>query len=171
SAKGRLGVPGGNQKETGTTGPISSLLLQVALCTTAQRRPPFLAKLLYGYRNYWFWENGDRLGTSLGKARPSRDVQLLSKTGEAGKSCARDRLSCSIGHTAACGGFCERAVSRCPMGRSKGCTLRRRRDERENPHQLRESVLGPEALRSALTLLPQKKYPGSSPTPQSLKHL
>jgi len=24
----------------------------------------------------------------LGKARPSRDVQLLSKTGEAGKSCA-----------------------------------------------------------------------------------
>src|SRR5438876_3464600 len=58
------------------------------LCTTGQRRPAFLAKLLCGYRNYWFCENGDRLGTSLGKARPSRDVQLLSKTGEAGKSCA-----------------------------------------------------------------------------------
>src|SRR6266705_5964589 len=97
----------------------------------------------YRYRNYWFWENGDRLGTSLGKARPSRDVQLLSKTGEAGKSCARDRLSCSIGHTAGCGGFCKCAVSRCPMGRSKGCTLRRWRDERENPHQLRESVWTP----------------------------
>src|SRR5213593_593637 len=118
------------------------------LCTTAQRRPAFLAKLLYGYRNYWFWENGDRLGTSLGKARPSCDVQLLSKTGEAGKSCARDRLSCSIGHTAGCSGFCECAVSRCPMGRSKGCTLRRRRDERENPHQLRE--FGPRGLEVGL---------------------
>src|SRR5206468_1935921 len=100
----------------------------------------FLTKSLYEYRNYWFWEHGDRPGTSLGKARPSRDVQLFSKTGEAGRSCAGDRLSCSIGHAAGCGGFCKCAVSSCPMGRSKECTHRRRRDERENPHQLRESI-------------------------------
>src|SRR5439155_23046594 len=68
--------------------PDKFATLACLLCTTAQRRPAFLAKLLCGYRNYWFCENGDRLGTALGKARPSRDVQLLSKTGEAGKSCA-----------------------------------------------------------------------------------
>src|SRR5439155_26454355 len=92
-------LSGGNQRNWNIRLDKFATLARL-LCTTAQRRPAFLAKLLYGYRTYWFWENGDRLGTSLGKARPSCDVQLLSKTGEAGKSCARDRLSCSIGHTA-----------------------------------------------------------------------
>jgi hypothetical protein len=85
---------------------VSASVLFIFLSATAQRPPAFLTESLYGYRNYWFWENGDRPGPSLGKARPSRDVQLLSKTGEAGNSCAGDRLSCSIGHTAGCRRFC-----------------------------------------------------------------
>src|SRR5438093_12862440 len=85
SAKGRLGVPGGNQKETGTTGPISSLLWHVCCAQLHSAAQHFWQNCYMDIGIIGLWENGDRLGTSLGKARPSPDVQLLSKTGEAGK--------------------------------------------------------------------------------------
>ena len=47
-------------------------------------------------RNHRFGKDGSRPGAALGKARPLRHVQLLSKAREATGSCARNWISCSI---------------------------------------------------------------------------